>query len=150
MVAIFSPVAGLMESYVLRPVGFTHWLLMKWPKLLPWSSSQALATAGDSGAGPYSSVSKMRHTDGLTVSCLSEHVATAANVHKPYKCSQTPDESLHKAHKLFVNSLSIFLYVARFPRTICVNSNRAFSKSVKTEQAHVKLILAYVFPASSW
>ena len=36
---------------------------MKWPKLRPWSSSQALATEGDSGAGPYSSVERMERTE---------------------------------------------------------------------------------------
>ena len=80
VVAIFSPVAGLMESYVFRPLGFTHVLLMKCPKLRPWSSNQALATAGDSGAGPYSNVSKIWHTEGLVAS-FSDTEAPAVRVH---------------------------------------------------------------------
>ena len=40
----------------------THWLSIKCPNSRPWPSSHRFAVDADSGAGPYSSVSKISAT----------------------------------------------------------------------------------------
>src|SRR6266699_3903090 len=60
------PVEGLMVSRYLPLAGFTHWPLMKSPK--GWRSlSQSNTRVGDSGAGPYSIVSKISVTFMLSL-----------------------------------------------------------------------------------
>src|SRR5580700_5961771 len=54
--ASFSPLEGSIVSKYSPAVGACHAPLMKCPKRRPWRSSQACASLGSSGAGPYSIV----------------------------------------------------------------------------------------------
>src|SRR5581483_506791 len=72
--AIFSPVAGFSESKCTPSTGCCHSPPIKWPKVRLWRSSQASASLGSSGAGPYSMVRKfsamlMRLCSGPPRSC---------------------------------------------------------------------------------
>src|ERR1022692_1847957 len=52
--ASFSPLEGSSVSKYSPAAGTCHVLLMKCSKRWPWRSSQARASLGSSGAGPYS------------------------------------------------------------------------------------------------
>src|SRR5580698_5461022 len=56
--ASFTPLEGSTVSKYSPPDGAGHAPLMKCPKRWPWRCSQACASFGSSGAGPYSIVAK--------------------------------------------------------------------------------------------